>query len=210
LVGRTKVSDFVEVTSGFGEYNDCGRGTAADVADGSGDPVEGREDPERMGGGGGGGDGVRDDQGGEPVVDILFTALDDWTVVVIILALVDIVDIVGSADCVVAVCAVVVEGAAIVGTKTEESGSASFDIEDCGSICRLWRRKVDDGRCDIMETEATASGEGSQELGGILDDLTRSGIRMLSLVLVSNGDDDGIDIEWASKRMSRRASMRRA
>lgn len=43
---------------------------------------------------------------------------------------------------------------------------------------------------------------------GILGDLTWSGIRVLSLD--REGDEEGVEVEWASKRTSRRASKRRA
>lgn len=102
-----------------------------------------------MGGGGSDGDGVKDDCGKEPVVDIVTTALDDGCVVIIILALVDGVGSEIITGCVIAVREGVVEDAVLVGSK----------IEDCGSICCLWRCKVDDRGCDMMETGAKAASE---------------------------------------------------
>ena len=52
-----------------------------DPVDGGGELVDGRRDPESTGGG-----GIK----GEYVVDVMATALDDGTIVVIILALVEV------------------------------------------------------------------------------------------------------------------------
>lgn len=52
------------------------------------------------------------------------------------------------------------------------------------------------------------SNERSLQLSGILGDLAWSGIRVLSLE--REGDEGGMELKWASKRTSRRASTRRA
>lgn len=81
-VGRTNVSVFVG-TLGLGLNGEDGLGISLNVVDGRGELVEGRGDPESTSGRG---------NNGEPVVEVVATALNDSTVVVIILALVEVVD----------------------------------------------------------------------------------------------------------------------
>lgn len=89
-VGRTNIFVFVG-TLGLGLNEEGGLGIMSNVVDGSGDPVDGREelvdgrgDSESTSGGG---------NSEECVVDVVATALDDGTVVVIILALVEVEDV---------------------------------------------------------------------------------------------------------------------
>ena len=81
--------------------------------------------------------------------------------------------------------------------------------EDCGSTSRLWRRKADEWVCDTIKARVKESDERSLESSGILGDLAWFGVRVLSLVLQREGNEEGMEIEWTSTSTSRRVSMRR-